>query len=79
MPGWRDEVEHLPLETRIKARLVFEPAADRVSGQPVEVTSRALRAVAVAEGIDSRHRWIDAAAAEIAGQPVPGPRQEDAR
>ena len=79
MPGWRDEVENLPLETRIKARLVFELAADRVPGQPVEVTSSALRAVAVAEGIDSRHPWIDGAAAEIAGRPVPAPHREDAR
>lgn len=78
MPGWRDEVQDLPLEVRIKAGLVFELAADRVSGQPVEVTSRALRAVAVAEGIDSRHRWIDAAAAEIAGPSGAGPRQEEA-
>ncbi|WP_344691226.1 hypothetical protein [Blastococcus jejuensis] len=71
-------MQDLPLEIRIKAGLVFELAADRVSGQPVEVTSRALRAVAVAEGIDSRHRWIDAAAAEIAGASAVGPRQEEA-
>lgn len=79
MAGWRDEVENLPLETRIKALLVFELASDRAAGQPVDVASRALRAVAVAEGIDSTHGWIDGAAAEIAGGPVPGPRQEEHR
>jgi hypothetical protein len=67
-------VEDLPLETRIKARLIFELASDRVSGQPVEITSSALRAVAQAEGIDTRHPWIDAAAEEIARQPLPGAR-----
>jgi hypothetical protein len=73
MPSWREQVQDLSLETRIKAQLVFALASDRVGGQPVEIAASALRAVAVAEGIDSRHGWIDAAAREIAQQ-IPEPR-----
>lgn len=68
MAGWREQVEELPVQTRIKARLAYELAADRAAGQPVEIARSALRAVAVAEGIDSRHPWIDEAAIEIAAQ-----------
>jgi hypothetical protein len=71
MPSWREQVDELPLETRIKAQLAFALASDRVAGQPVEIAASALRAVAVAEGIDGRHRWIEAAAREIAQQPIP--------
>lgn len=69
MTNWRVQVESLPVEIRIKAWLVYELASDRVSGQPVDVTASALRAVAKAEGIDSNHPWIDDAAAEIARLP----------
>jgi hypothetical protein len=71
MTGWREQVEELSVETRIKARLSFELAADRAAGQPVEIARSALRAVADAEGIDSRHPWVDEAAIEIAAQPGP--------
>jgi hypothetical protein len=74
MFSWRDYVEDLPVETRIKARLVYELASDRVAGQPVEIAASALRAVAVAEGIDSSHPWIDLAAQEIAQQQIPKSR-----
>ena len=68
MHSWRDQVESLPVEARIKAHLVYELASDRMAGQPAEVAASALRAVATAEGIDSRHPWIDLAAQEIAQQ-----------
>jgi hypothetical protein len=68
MHGWQEQAEELPLEARIKARLTYELAADRTAGQPVEITAAALRAVATAEGLDSRHPWIDAAAADIAAR-----------
>lgn len=74
MSNWRDYVERLPVETRIKAYLAFELASDRVTGQPVEIAASALRAVAAAEGIDSGHPWIELAAQEIAQQPIPGSR-----
>jgi hypothetical protein len=74
MSGWRELVDELPVQTRIKARLSYELAADRAAGQPVEIAQSALRAVADAEGIDSRHPWVEAAAREIAGQPTPDSR-----
>jgi hypothetical protein len=66
MDSWRECVEGLPVEARIKARLVYELASDRMAGQSVEIAASALRAVATAEGIDCRHPWIDLAAQEIA-------------
>ena len=69
MTSWRDQVESLPVEIRIKAWLVYELASDRVSGRSVDVTTGALRAVAKAEGIDSQHPWIDEAAVEISQRP----------
>jgi hypothetical protein len=74
MLSWHEQVEKLPMQARIKARLVYELACDRVAGQPVEIAASALRAVAVAEGLDSTHPWIEAAAREIAQQPVPEQR-----
>ncbi|TFV79336.1 hypothetical protein E4P39_01435 [Blastococcus sp. CT_GayMR19] len=73
MTSWRDQVESLPVEIRIKAHLVYELASDRMSGQPVDATAGALRAVAKAEGIDSEHPWIDDAAIEISQRPKDGP------
>jgi hypothetical protein len=70
---WTDRLETLPVEVQVKARLVYELASDRVPGEPVEVTSSALRAVAEAEGLDSSHPWIDAAARAIAQEPKPVP------
>ena len=68
---WRTTLDGLPLETRLKALLVFELAADRSAGEPIEVTTATLRAAAQAEGLDDGEPWIDAAAAAIsAGRSV---------
>jgi len=67
--NWRTHLDGLPLEVRLRALLVYELAADRAAGAPVEVTAATLRAAARAEGLDDRQPWIDAAAARIsAGQ-----------
>lgn len=63
--NWRAILDGLPLEARLKALLSYELASDRAAGQPVEVASAALRAVAVAEGLDDHQPWIDAAARRI--------------
>ena len=73
MDSWRHQVDGLPVETRIKALLVYELASDRAAGQPVEIATGALRAIAVAEGIDSTHPWVALAAQEIARQPTSRP------
>jgi hypothetical protein len=65
MAHWREQLDGLAVEDRVKALLCFELASDRVGGRPVDVTSRALRAVVQAEGLDTAHSWIDAAAEEI--------------
>jgi hypothetical protein len=68
---WRSALDGLPLETRLKALLVYELAADRAVGAPIEVTTATLRAAAQAEGLDDGQPWIDAAAAAIsAGRTV---------
>ena len=69
MGDWREQLDDLPLESRLKALLVYELASDRVPGQPLEVTTAAVRAVATAEGLDTGQPWIDAAAARISAQP----------
>jgi hypothetical protein len=74
MSSWRDCLEGLPVEARIKALLSYELAADRASGQSVDIVRSALRAVAAAEGIDTKHPWVESAAREIARQPTTGPR-----
>jgi hypothetical protein len=66
---WRQQLDGMPLESRLKALLVFELAADRVPGQPLEVTTAAVRAVATAEGLDTGQPWLDAAAARISAGP----------
>jgi hypothetical protein len=75
MADWRDSLDGLPLESRLKALLVYELASDRVPGAPLEVTTAAVRAVASAEGLDPGQPWVGAAAARIstlpAGAPVP--------
>jgi hypothetical protein len=63
--NWRTTLDGLPLESRLKALLSYELACDRAAGQPVEVASATLRAVATAEGLDGPQPWIDAAAARI--------------
>jgi hypothetical protein len=62
---WRTTLDGLPLESRLKALLVFELAADRAAGAPIEETTATLRAAAQAEGLDDGEPWIDAAAARI--------------
>lgn len=63
---WRDLLDGMPRETRIKALLCYELAADRAGGESVDVALSTLRAVATAEGLDPGQPWIPAAAAEIA-------------
>jgi hypothetical protein len=66
---WRTHLDGLPLEARLRALLVYELAADRAAGAPLEVAAATVRAAAQAEGLDVREPWIDAAAARIsAGQ-----------
>jgi hypothetical protein len=72
--SWRDCAEGLPVETRIKGRLVYELASDRVAGQSVQIAASALHASAAAEGMDCRHPWIDLSALEIAQQSLPEAR-----
>ena len=68
---WRTALDGLPLESRLKALLVYELAADRAAGAPIEETTATLRAAARAEGLDDSEPWIDAAAAAItAGRTV---------
>jgi hypothetical protein len=69
---WRALLDGLPLEARLKALLVYELAADRSAGAPIEVTTATVRAAAQAEGLDDDAPWIDAAAARIsAGRTSP--------
>jgi hypothetical protein len=63
---WHKLLDGMSRETRIKALLSYELAADRADGQSVESVVATLRAVAVAEGLDADHPWIPAAAACIA-------------
>jgi hypothetical protein len=69
MADWREHLDGLTLESRLKALLVFELASDRVPGAPLEVTTEAVRAVATAEGLDTGQPWIHAAAARISAGP----------
>jgi len=62
---WRSHLDGLSLEARLRALLVYELAADRSAGAPLEVTTATLRAAAEAEGLDSGEPWIDVAAARI--------------
>ena len=66
---WRTHLDGLPLEARLRALLVYELAADRAAGAPLDVVTATVRAAAAAEGLDVHQPWIDAAAARIsAGQ-----------
>ncbi|HYO36837.1 MAG TPA: hypothetical protein VER97_12235 [Geodermatophilus sp.] len=69
MGDWREHLDGLTLESRLKALLVYELASDRVPGAPLEVTTEAVRAVATAEGLDTGQPWIQAAAARISAGP----------
>jgi hypothetical protein len=66
---WRQQLDGLPLASRLTALLVYELAADRVPGQPLDVTTATVRAVATAEGLDAGQPWIEAAAARISAGP----------
>ena len=73
MGDWREQLDGLPLQSRLKALLVYELASDRVPGAPLEVTTEAVRAEATAEGLDTGQPWIDAAAARISAGPLGRP------
>jgi hypothetical protein len=73
MADWREQLDGLPLQSRLKALLVYELASDRVPGQPLDVTTATVRAVATAEGLDTGQPWIDAAAARISAGPLGSP------
>ncbi len=62
---WRNQLELHSLGTCMRACLVYELVAQRVAGQPVEVTTAALRSAARAEGLDTRQSWIGAAALQM--------------
>ncbi|WP_216870606.1 hypothetical protein [Modestobacter excelsi] len=44
---------------------MYELVAQRVAGEPVDVTTAALRSAARAEGLDIHHPWIEAAAQQM--------------
>ena len=62
---WRSQLELHSLGMYLRACLVYESVAQRVAGQPVEVTEAALRATARAEGLITPRPWIDGAALEM--------------
>jgi hypothetical protein len=70
---WRTQLETSSLGLCLRACLVYESVAQQVAGQPVEVTAAALRTAARAEGLDTSHPWLSAAALQMAreGSPVP--------
>ena len=68
---WRSSLDGLPLGQRLTALLVYELAADRAAGAPVETTTATLRAAAQAEGLDDGQPWIEVAAARLSAG-VPG-------
>jgi hypothetical protein len=62
---WRTSLDGLPLAERLRALLVYELAADRSAGAPLEVATATVRAAAQAEGLAADRPWIDAAASRI--------------
>jgi hypothetical protein len=67
MPAdWRTELETSSLGLCLRACLVYESVAQHVAGEPVEVTTAALRSAARAEGLDTHHPWITDAALQMA-------------
>ena len=68
---WRDQLELLSLGACIRACLVYEMVAQRMAGQPVQVTTAALRSAARAEGLDTHHPWIEAAALQMSRESSP--------
>ena len=68
---WRTELETSSLGLCLRACLVYESVAQRVAGQPVELTTAALRLAARAEGLDLSHPWLDAAAQQMARESSP--------
>jgi len=70
MPAdWRTELENNSLGLCLRACLVYESVAQHAAGEPVEVTTAALRSAARAEGLDVHHPWIVDAAQQMAGEP----------
>ncbi len=68
---WRNQLELLSLGMCMRACLVYERVAQRVAGQPVEVTTAALRSAARTEGLDTHHPWIDAAGLQMSREKSP--------
>ena len=68
---WRSLLAGLPLEQRLEALAVYEPARDRAMRQPPGTAAATLRAAAAAEGLDAGHDWIPAAAARISADTGP--------
>lgn len=68
---WRNQLELLSLGMCMRACLVYELVAQRVAGQPVEVTTAALRSAARAEGLDTHRPWIGAAALQMSQESSP--------
>jgi hypothetical protein len=68
---WRNQLERFSLGTCMRASLVYELVAQRVAGEPVEVTTTALRSAARAEGLDIHHPWIEAAAQQMSREKSP--------
>ena len=69
MPAdWRTQLENSSLGLCLRACLVYESVAQHVAGEPVEVTTSALRSAARAEGLDTHHGWIADAARQMAGE-----------
>lgn len=67
----RNQLELLSLGMCMRACLVYELVAQRVAGQPVEVTTAALRSAARAEGLDTHRPWIGAAALQMSQESSP--------
>jgi hypothetical protein len=71
---WRNQLEANSLGICLRACLVYELVAQQVSGQPVEITTAALRSAARAEGLDTHHPWIGAAALQMSRESSPALR-----
>ena len=68
---WRNQLELHFLGTCVRACLVYELVAQQVAGQPVEVTTAALRSAARAQGLDTHQPWISAAALQMSRESSP--------
>ena len=62
---WRSSLAELPLEQRLKAIAAYELARDRAAGQSPQATMAIVEAAGMAEGLDTSHDRIRAAAEDI--------------